>query len=613
MCGIFGYVGKEPCRDLILKGLKSLEYRGYDSAGIATVSSDKKVSYIKKKGKVSTLDDLLEAIPAEDSIGLGHTRWATHGFVTDANAHPHVDGDFTLVHNGIVDNYIELKKELAEEGETFKTETDTEVILKLIKKNFNKYKDIGKSICVTVKSLKGSFALGILYAKNPDVLHIVRRKSPIIIGLGKTENFFASDLSALAPHTKRFLFLEDLQFAVISRDSVEVRNFENKPVNLSPIELSDLDLSKNSKGSHEHFMLKEIHDQRDIISSHLEAFYDIEASSLRNLGSELANLNLEEFNHVVLIGCGSAYYAASLAQYTLEEHFRVPVSVCLSSEFNHKKTFLDHKTLLLAISQSGETADTLAASEYAKNKGCSLIAVCNTPYSSLTRLADFTMYIQAGTEVGVAATKTFTATTLSLLTLSYFFAKKLGTVSKEQFSIFMESLKSLPKCVDEILSNKKSYQEIARAHSKHGNFLFMGRGHLYPIACEGSLKLKEISYCHAEGYAGGELKHGPISLITSNLPVVAICPESSLSYKKMFSNIEEVAAREGKIIGVSNKNNKNLKDICEAILECPEVKEPLLQALLSNIPLQFFAYYVALDLKRNIDQPRNLAKSVTVE
>lgn len=613
MCGIFGYVGTKPCREMILNGLKALEYRGYDSAGIATVSKEKKVSFIKKKGKVSQLDDELIKLPESNTVGLGHTRWATHGFVCDTNAHPHVSGDFTLIHNGIVDNYLDLKEELLKGGVSFKTETDTEVILESLKKNYKLSSNMDDAICQTVKGLKGSFGLGILFAGDPDSLYIVRKKSPIIIGVGSGENFFASDLSALAPYTKRFLFLEDAQYAKLSRNAIELKDFSQKTIAPQIVELSDIHLSKSSKGSYEHYMLKEIHEQKELIASHIEKFYDLDAGSIRNLGAELSNLDLKKFNQVILIGCGSAYIAACAAQYTLEEHFRLPVSVCLSSEFSHKKTHLDEKTLLLAISQSGETADTLSSAVYAKDLGCSLIAICNTPYSSLTRLADFTMYIQAGTEVGVAATKTFTTTVLSLMTLSYFSGMKLGTASQESFDRLYQSLRDLPACLDEVLSNKSSYQQVAQNFSRFPNFLFMGRGHSYPIALEGALKLKEISYCHAEGYAGGELKHGPISLVTPDLPVVALCPTSSSTYKKMLSNMEEVAAREGKIISVSRKENSDLRSVCESHLECPEVEEPLVQAILSNIPLQFFAYYVALDLKRNIDQPRNLAKSVTVE
>ena len=612
MCGVFGYIGDRSCKDLILSGLKALEYRGYDSAGIATLSAGGKISLIKRKGKVSTLEPLLDSLPEENSIGLGHTRWATHGYVSDHNAHPHVYKNFALVHNGIIDNYLELKSFLEGKAYEFSTETDTEVVLKLLDLFFSELGSVEKALYKLTESLKGSYALGVLCSDEKETLYLVRRKSPLIIGLGKNENFFASDLSALAPHTKEFVFIKDHQYAKISKNELELRDFEGNLLQHKKVTLDDFSLSKNSKGAHEHFMLKEIYEQKEIILSHIEKFYDLEACFLRDVGAELHRLDLKQYKHVVLLGCGSAYYAASAALYTLEEHFRVPVSIHLASEFRHRKMHLDEKTLVLSISQSGETADTLSSSEFAKSKGATLIAVCNTPYSSLTRLADFTMYIQSGTEVGVAATKTFTATLLSLMTLSYSFGKKLGTVSDESFKTLLRSLEELPGRVDQVFETKNSYNEIAKKYSSSSSFLFIGRGHLYPISCEGALKLKEISYCHAEAYSSGELKHGPISLVTEELPIVALCPEDA-SYKKLFSNMEEVAARKGRLIAVGRKQNRDLDGICESVLDCPELEEPLLQGLLSNIPLQFFAYYVALDLKREIDQPRNLAKSVTVE
>lgn len=612
MCGIFGYVGTKPCNNLLLKGLKSLEYRGYDSAGIATVSSNHRVSVIKKKGKVSTLEGLIDTIPSDNTVGIGHTRWATHGFANDINAHPHKTNDFTIVHNGIIDNYLEIKNSLIDEGIQFSTETDSEVILQLLQKNFTKSKSVAESIQATTKELKGSFALGVLFALEPQVLYLVKKKSPLIIGKGSSENFFASDLIALAPHTHDFIFLEDHQYARLTHNSIEVKDFNNKKVNSSFVKLSDFNISNGDKAPYDHYMLKEIHEQKEIVSSHIESFYDKEYGLIKDFSLGLSKLDLTRFNHLILVGCGSAYYAACTGQYTLEKHLKIPVTTSLASEFRYRRGFLGEKTLILALSQSGETADTLSSAEYAKNMGSTVIAICNTPYSSLTRLSDFTMYIQAGTEVGVAATKTFTATLLSLMTLSYFFAKKLGNLEKNDLFEMVENLVLIPSFIDEIIAHKSSYKKVAESNSQYPSFLFMGRGHSYPIALEGALKLKEISYIHAEGYAGGELKHGPISLVTDSIPIVAVCPEDA-SYKKMLSNIEEVVARKGKVIAVTSKNDPNLKNLAQDILPCPQVKEPLLQALLSNIPLQLFAYYTALDLKKNIDQPRNLAKSVTVE
>ncbi len=612
MCGIFGYIGEKPCREFILKALKALEYRGYDSAGIATISSRGKISFVKKKGKVANLDDLLSALPAENTVGLGHTRWATHGVVSDRNAHPHVSQKFAIIHNGIIDNYLELKESLSSSGFSFETETDTEVILKLLEKNYSKELDVEKALLKTVSSLMGSFALGVMILDHPEVLYILREKSPLIIGQGQGENLFASDLVALAPYTKNFFFLEDGQFARIKKDSIEIKNFDGSVCHPKVVNLSDYELSTNSKGSYEHFMLKEIYEQERIVSSHIEMFYDLAFEKQRELGVGLKDIDLSKYRQLVMVGCGSAYYAACVGQYTLEKHFRIPVSVFLSSEFHQRKMHIGSDTLVLALSQSGETADTLSACEYAKSTGATIIAVCNTPYSSLTRLADFTMYIQAGTEIGVASTKAFTATLLALMTLSYSFAKKLGTLESDELSKLFQNLKALPEKIKDVLSCAPQYKELAGKYSNCGNFLFMGRGHLFPIALEGALKLKEISYCHAEGYAGGELKHGPISLVTEELPIVAICP-TGVFYKKMFSNMEEVAARQGCIIAVAPRENKEVKGIAETVLHCPDVDDPFLQALVSNITLQFFAYYVALKLGRHIDQPRNLAKSVTVE
>ena len=609
MCGVFGYVGNKPCQKLISDGLKTLEYRGYDSAGIASSTAGEPIHVVKRKGKLSSLEQALAKNENLGTIGIGHTRWATHGLPNDINAHPHVSENFALIHNGIIENYLEIKEELLAAHHNFISETDSEVVLRLIEHYYSESQEIEVSILKCLKRLKGSFALGVFSTKGPQSLYLAKRKSPVIIGKGKEENLFASDLIALTPHTEEFIFLEDEQIAILTEQDIHIKNFDGKFVSLETKRLANLEQSSSSKGTFKHYMLKEIFEQGDMIQRHIESFYSEEKGSLRDNVLGLEGLNISEFKQLIFLGCGSAFYSARAGEYFLEDILPFPISTQLASEFRYRKTALCPKTLIIALSQSGETADTLASAEFAKSQGCTVIALCNTPYSSLTRMSDYTLFMQAGVEIGVAATKTFTATLLVLMALRNHCAEELG-LNKASSEEFLE-LKKASQYVNEVLELKEKYKEIAEKYA-HSKTFFIGRGPSYAIALEGALKLKEISYVHAEAYAGGELKHGPLSLITEDFPTLAVCPDDAYA-EKMLSNIEEIMARHGKVIALASPSHPKLAKLCEDILPCPQVKYPPLQSIINNITLQLFAYFLADKLGQDIDQPRNLAKSVTVE
>lgn len=610
MCGVIGYVGSKPCGRLIFDGLKRLEYRGYDSAGIAVLDKGK-IELVKAEGKLVHLEPRLGELPATATTGMGHTRWATHGAPTARNAHPHLHGDLVIIHNGIIENYRELKDELIKAGVEFKSETDTEVVLHQLVSELAKTDDLRTAIMATTRHLRGAYALGVIHASHPDQIFVVKQGSPLVVGAGDGENFFASDALALLPHTNRALFLMDGEMACLKPDSIQVWDFDGKEVNRAPAVLNWSAASADKQGF-KHYMLKEIHEQPAVMSSMLTRLVDLNAHSFQDKEIGLDALDLNRVKNVAIVACGTAHYAGQIGRYMIESFARLPANVELASEFRYRNPCIDESTLVIAVSQSGETADTLACVKHAAERGCQVMSICNVRFSSIPRASNAVLYMEAGPEVGVASTKAFTAMVLSFYVLGLALGERRGTVGSLQLESAFDALRRLPALVDRAVNAAGIIEEISGQIYESQNMLFIGRGASFPVATEGALKLKEISYIHAEGYAGGELKHGPIALVDRHMPVVSIAPRDS-QYEKMISNIEEVRARQGRIVGVGDLEDERFKSICEHYIPCPQIGDDHLQAILSVIPLQLLAYYAADMRGTDVDQPRNLAKSVTVE
>jgi glucosamine--fructose-6-phosphate aminotransferase (isomerizing) len=602
MCGIVGYIGKKESLLVLLEGLRRLEYRGYDSAGVALLK-DKSINIIKTPGKIKDLDAILAREGTLSSnIGIAHTRWATHGAPTKPNAHPHTDcqSDFAIVHNGIIENFACLKKELSCEGHKFISDTDTEVVAHLVEKYYKG--DLKQAFLKAVNKLEGSFALVLLSKNHPDRLLFARLGSPLIVGVGKGENFLASDVPAILSRTNKVIYIKDNQAGEIRRDAVSLFGLNGKT---QPIKIEKVlwDIESAQKSGYAHFMLKEIHEQPQVLK-HL-------AASGINFDSKLRSI-LKNTKQIFIVACGTAYHAGMVGKYAIEEMAKIPVAVDLSSEFRYRSPIIDKQSILIAISQSGETADTLAAVREAKNKGAKIISICNVVGSSLTRESDFVLYTYAGPEIGVASTKAYTAQLMVLYILALNIAKIRKALSKAKFSQYSKIISGVHNQARLILKNSlQRISGIAGRHHNFGSFLFLGRNVNYPSALEGALKLKEISYIPAEGYAAGEMKHGPIALIDEYRAVVCIAPES-LIYEKMISNIQEIEARKGKIVIIATQGNNDIKRYSKEVIFIPKINE-LFSPILVALPLQLFAYYVAAKRGCDIDQPRNLAKSVTVE
>jgi len=607
MCGIIGYIGKKDVSPIILEGLKRLEYRGYDSSGIAVLNKGK-LCITKCKGRISVLEGLLRAKPLSGSIGLGHTRWATHGRPSKANAHPHADQlkKITIVHNGIIENYSDLKKNLEEESYKFKSETDTEVIACLISKFYKG--NLKEAVAKALKKVHGSYALGVLSADEPDKIVAARRDSPLVIGLGEGENFIVSDVSAVLNHTKKVIYLCDGQVGVITKDTVELFTLEGEPV---PKKVSTVfhTAEEAQKTGYAHFMLKEIYEQPKVSSKIISQY--ITSNKIRFENLKIKRKDFKKIKQVIIVACGTAYHAGLVGKYAMESFLRIPVGVDLGSEFRYRKPIIGKNTLVIAISQSGETADTLAAVREAKKSNTEVLSICNVLGSSLTRESDSVIYIHAGPEISVASTKAYTAQVMILYLLGLYLADCKKTLSKEYITKAVSLLKKIPSKQKEILENSKAIKAIAKKHLHFGAFLYLGRNVNFPTALEGALKLKEISYIPAEGYAAGEMKHGPIALIDEYRAVVCIA-NNSLIFDKMASNIQEILARRGKIIAVATVGNSRIKEYTKEIIFIPEIKEEF-SPLLTVIPLQLLAYYIASLKGYDVDKPRNLAKSVTVE
>lgn len=610
MCGIIGYVGPRSARDIVFEGLKKLEYRGYDSAGIAAVQ-DGQIFLEKEKGKLVNLGEQLSKLPQASNLAIGHTRWATHGGPSQQNAHPHQSEGVTLVHNGIIENYALLKNDLEDKGINFSSNTDTEVVAHIMSEEFSKDQNPQQAILRGLQRLKGAYALGIIFSSTPDKIYLVKEGSPLVIGVGNSENFFGSDVTTFAEYAQQAIFLNDGECASITADTIELWGVNGKAIDSSPTMIHWTPGSADKMG-YRHYMLKEIHEQSSVVSRSISLFTKDKQLNCEALS--LDRIDLTKVQTINIVACGTAYIAGLVAKYFIEPLTGIPVNVDLASEFRYRNPHMlsNGHTLVMAISQSGETADTLASLRHAKDAGCQIFSVCNVKYSSIDRISDGTLIMNAGPEIGVASTKAFTSQILCLYLWANGFAKTMGRLSSDDEAKLLQELRSLPVLIDAAMSCEEKVRSMVNNYYEYPNFLYVGRGPSYPIALEGALKLKEISYIHAEGYASGELKHGPIALVDRHMPIVAITPRDEY-YDKSISNIEEIRAREGLIIGVGDEKDEKLKQVCVDIIPCPQVDNPAFQSILSSIPIQFLAYHIAVKRGTDVDQPRNLAKSVTVE
>jgi len=613
MCGIVGYVGDKKVQEILLDGLSRLEYRGYDSAGIAVLNHGH-TALRRAEGKLAMLREVLKKNPLGDShLGIGHTRWATHGRPSETNAHPHHYGPITVVHNGIIENYSQLREGLKKRGHRFSSDTDSEILAHLIAAEFKKEKSTLKALKKALARVQGSYALAVLNQEEPDRLFAARLGSPLVLGYGKGEFFVASDVPALLPYTKRVNFLEDGELAQLSSREVKIVDLKGKGVRRQPKTIT-WSLAMAEKAGYKHFMLKEIFEQPRALTDTLRGHMEITRSGVF-LG-ELEELfprdqDLKKINKIYLVACGTSWHAALVSRYFLEPWSGILVQVDQGSEFRYRDPLLDRNSLVVAISQSGETADTLVAVKNARAKGARILGVTNVVDSSLARASHSVLYTHAGPEIGVAATKTFTAQLAALQLLAIWLGRKKRGIKKSQADDLLKELLEIPNKVEHILNEADRIKDIALKHAQEDHCLFMGRGPQFPIALEGALKLKEISYLHAEGYSAGELKHGPIALIDKGSPLVALALKDSY-YEKMISNIEEVLSRQASVIAVATEGDRKIKDLVKDVFFVPQA-HPALMPVLTTIPLQLFAYYIADHKGHDIDQPRNLAKSVTVE
>ena len=615
MCGIVGYIGNREAYPIILEGLKRLEYRGYDSAGIALFDGNN-IQLSKTKGKVADLQNKLEQeMSTKGSVGIGHTRWATHGVPNDVNSHPHYSnsGDLVIIHNGIIENYDALKQELQKRGYTFTSDTDTEVLINLIedvKKNENV--KLGQAVQIALNQVIGAYAIAVFDVHKPDEIIVAKLGSPLAIGVGEDEFFIASDASPFLEYTKTAIYLEDEEMAIIRRHrDVKVRKITDDSLVDPYVQELQLNLEQIEKGGFEHFMLKEIYEQPDAIRDTYRGRLLLDKAIIKMSGIEDNMKRFLNADRIIIVACGTSWHAGLVAEYIFEDLARIPVEVEYASEFRYRNPVITEKDVIIAISQSGETADTLAAIKLAKSKGAFVFGVCNVVGSSIAREADAGAYTHAGPEIGVASTKAFTTQITVLYLIALRMARAKGTISSSEFRHHLLELEMIPDKVSIALESDKHIKMIADIYKDVNNFLYLGRGYNFPVALEGALKLKEISYIHAEGYPAAEMKHGPIALIDDQMPVVVIATSNG-HYDKIVSNIQEIKSRSGKIIGIVTKGDTIVRDLADHVIEVPETIESL-TPLLTTIPLQLLSYHIAVMLDKNVDQPRNLAKSVTVE
>ncbi len=609
MCGIVGYVGSRKTAEVLMDGLKRLEYRGYDSAGIA-VFHQGRVEIRRNEGKLKKLEEQIKGEDFDGRIGIGHTRWATHGRPSDENAHPHKAGRIAVVHNGIIENYLPLKEFLKKKNRTFASETDTEIIAHLIDQFIEEGSSFPDAVRMTVDQIRGSYALGILFEGDEKHLIAARKESPLVIGLGEGEYFIASDIPPLLPYTRDFIFMEDGEVAHLSPEGIRVFDGGGNRVSKEPKRINWSPLMAE-KGGYKHFMLKEIFEQPRAVIDTIRGRLSEERGDAILDGVHLDGSTLKEIRRICLIACGTSYHAALVGKFLIEGFGRIPVETDIGSEFRYRNPILGKDALLIAISQSGETADTLAALREGKRQGAMTLAICNVVESSLARDADHVIYTHAGPEIGVASTKTFVTQLVILFLLALRMGRELGMISQQEGRGLIGELVGIPHLMEEILQSSKQVLEIAKKYLNVRDFLYLGRGVNYPIALEGALKLKEISYIHAEGYPAGEMKHGPIALIDREMPVVVLATRNDV-YEKVISNIEQVKAREGRVIALASRSDQDISKKADDVIFIPET-HPFLAPILLTLPLQLLAYHMA-DLKgTDVDQPRNLAKSVTVE
>ncbi|OQY02835.1 MAG: glutamine--fructose-6-phosphate transaminase (isomerizing) [Bacteroidetes bacterium 4572_117] len=611
MCGIVGYIGLKQAYPILINGLKRLEYRGYDSSGVALISND--INIYKKKGKVSDLEDFSKEKNTNGTIGIGHTRWATHGEPNDTNAHPHISekGYFTLIHNGIIENYTHIKKELTSKGYSFYSETDTEVLVNLIEYIYLKG-DIEAEMAVrlALSQVVGAYGLVISCKNEPDQLIAARRGSPLVIGIGNEEYFIASDATPIVEHTKSVVYLNNDNVAILKKNELTLKSIDNVPLSLT-IKQLNLDIGAIEKNGYDHFMLKEIFEQPKSIFDTFRGRIAADLSEIK-LGGLLDVMDkLVKAKRIIIIGCGTSWHAGLVGEYLFEEYARMPVEVEYGSEFRYRKPIINEDDVVIAISQSGETADTLAAINLAKEQNALVIGICNVVGSSIPRETHAGVYTHAGPEIGVASTKAFTAQVTVLAMMAFIIGKKRGVISDGDYKNLITELNDIPEKIEKILQFNDQFKSIAELYKDASNALYLGRGYFFPVALEGALKLKEISYIHAEGYPAAEMKHGPIALIDKNMPVFVIATKDR-SYEKIVSNIQEVKARNGIVIAVVTEGDTVIKKMADHVLEVPQA-EAALAALLAVVPLQLLSYHIAVMRGCNVDQPRNLAKSVTVE
>lgn len=611
MCGIVAYIGPREAYPVILKGLKRLEYRGYDSAGIALLNSGLKV--YKKKGRVSDLEDSLLGKDLHANTGIGHTRWATHGEPSDVNAHPQTSasGKLAIIHNGIIENYSQLRQELIKKGYKFNSETDTEVLLNFIE-DIQKNNDcsLEEAIRIGLKRVVGAYVIVLIDQEHPDTLIAARKGSPLVIGVGKGEHFLASDASPIIEYTKEVVYVNDYELAIIKADELILKNLGNDK--LTPyITKLDLELAAIEKGGYDHFMLKEIFEQPNTIHDCLRGRLDVDAGTITMKGIEEYAEQIMAANRIVMVACGTSWHAGLVAEYVFEELCRINVEVEYASEFRYRNPVINKGDVIIAISQSGETADTLVAIENAKSKGAIILGVVNVVGSSIARASHGGAYTHAGPEIGVASTKAFTAQLAVLTMIALKIARKKDTISEERYYHLLNELHAIPEKVFKLLESIEHIKEIAEKYKDARDFLYLGRGYNFPVALEGALKLKEISYIHAEGYPAAEMKHGPIALVDESLPVVFVATKDS-HHHKVVSNIQEIKARKGKVLAVVTEGDETTIDLCDDVFVVPEADE-IVAPMLNVIPLQLLAYYIGIGKNYDVDKPRNLAKSVTVE
>jgi glucosamine--fructose-6-phosphate aminotransferase (isomerizing) len=613
MCGIVGYIGFREAYPIIIKGLHRLEYRGYDSAGVALIDHTSQLNIYKKAGKVSNLEEFIGSQNQSGTIGMGHTRWATHGPPNDKNSHPHQSGDekLAIIHNGIIENYGPLKEELISRGHIFKSDTDTEVLIHLIEDiQKEAHLDLREAVRVALNEVVGAYAIVIMSKDEPNQLIAARKGSPMVIGVGDKEYFVASDATPIVEYTKNVIYLNDNEIAYIKTDEIIIKNIDNT-VQTPYIQALELKLEMIEKGGYDHFMLKEIFEQpRSIKDCMRGRIYPLEGEVKLGGIKEYAE-KFKNAERIIIVACGTSWHAGLVGEYLIEEYARIPVEVEYASEFRYRNPIISEKDIVIAISQSGETADTMAAIELAKDRGATIFGICNVVGSSIPRLTHAGVYTHAGPEIGVASTKAFTAQVTVLTLMAFYMAQNKGTITQSKLTYLLTELERIPKLVEKTLLANDLIYSIAEKFKDSKNALFLGRGSGFPVALEGALKLKEISYIHAEGYPAAEMKHGPIALIDEEMPVIVIATKNS-SYEKVISNIQEVKARKGVVIAIVTEGDTEVKKMADYTIEIPHTDEAFLP-LVATIPLQLLSYHIAVLRGCNVDQPRNLAKSVTVE